>query len=217
MDKNSKNKDFELIETLLWEEGDFFLLDLHMKRLEESASFFSFEYDLGSITDSLLAISSSLDVSTKYKVRLLLKKTGEFEITSSPLEEPEEKTLKVKVSSRKTSRDDVLLFHKTTNREIYISEYEKFSRKGFFDVVFTNAEGEITEGAITNIIVRKNDEYLTPPVSSGLLAGTYREYLLSSQEIPLKEKVLYEEDLLNADEIFVVNSVRKLVKVELEK
>ena len=205
-------EDFKLIETVLWEDGSYFLLDRHLKRLEKSAEAFSFECETPSINAALEALGSSFKLENKYKVRLLAERSGEFDIASSLLDEMPDYVAAITLSPKKTDSSSVFLLHKTTKRELYDSEHEKFRKEGFFDVLFTNQKDEVTEGAITNIIVHKGEDYFTPPVSSGVLPGTYREYLLTSQEIPLKEKVLLLEDLLNADEIFVINSVRKTVK-----
>ena len=82
---------------------------------------------------------------------------------------------------------------------------------GFYDAVFTNQDREITEGCISNIIIKNGNEYFTPPVSSGLLPGIYRQFLLTQEGFTLKEKALHKEDLLNADNVFIANSVVKLL------
>ena len=45
-------------------------------------------------------------------------------------------------------------------------------------LVSFNEKGELAEGSITNIIIQQNGEWVTPPVSSGILNGVYRRYLL---------------------------------------
>ncbi|HKL21420.1 MAG TPA: aminodeoxychorismate synthase component I, partial [Tichowtungia sp.] len=45
--------DFQLLETMLWEDGDIFLLERHLKRLSESADYFDFECDLKEIRNAL--------------------------------------------------------------------------------------------------------------------------------------------------------------------
>ena len=55
--------------------------------------------------------------------------------------------------------------------------------------------------------------YFTPPVKSGLLAGTYREELL--EEGKIQEKELTVADLKYCQKIWFINSVRKWVDVEL--
>lgn len=208
-------EDFNLIETMLWDNKGYFLLDPHMKRLEKSAGHFSFEYPASGVSDALKALSSSFDRSKEYKVRLLLSKTGEFDITSGRLSALPELPVKICFSENSVSSADDHLRHKTTNRELYCAELEKYSQMGFFDIIFINEKDEITEGAITNVIVQTGKSFFTPPVACGLLPGTYREHLLKTQEVPLKEKVLFKEDLLNADKIFVVNSVRKMLPATL--
>ncbi|MBK7451688.1 MAG: aminotransferase class IV [Anaerolineales bacterium] len=56
-----------------------------------------------------------------------------------------------------------------------------------------------------------NGELFTPPVECGLLAGTFRAELVASGEV--KEKVLKKQDLAKAEAVFLVNSLRKWVKV----
>ncbi len=209
-------QDFDLIETLLWEEGGYFLMDLHLQRLRKSAEHFGFPFD-ASFTESVLECSSSeFDMMRKYKVRLLLKRTGKFEISAEALPPLEVGPVRTALSREKTDKSDIFLAHKTTNRALYDRELKKYREKGFFDVIFTNRDGEITEGAITNIVIRNGGNYRTPPLSGGVLPGVYREYLLKSHTLPVKEKVLRMEDLIKADDIFLVNSVRKMVPAILE-
>ncbi|MCK5451750.1 MAG: aminotransferase class IV, partial [Candidatus Omnitrophica bacterium] len=148
-------------------------------------------------------------------VRLTLKKTGKLQLSSLPLDEPTKLPVKVTFSRNKTDRTDEFLYHKTTNRSLYDHNLAKCRAKGFFDIIYRNQQNEITEGTISNIIIRAGQTYFTPPVSCGLLPGTYRSYLLQKENFPLKERVLYKEDLLKADEIFMINSVRKMIPATL--
>ncbi len=207
-----KYVDFELIETLLWRKGQFFLLDMHLKRLKDSANYFNYSCAENSILKFLLTYASAFDKNKSYKVRLLLNKNGEIKIGSSILKS--EMSLKITFSKKKTDSSNIFLYHKTTNRKIYDGEYLKYKKIGFADVIFLNEKGEVTEGAISNIIVKTGKNYYTPPVKSGLLNGVYRQYLLNSQIFPLKEKVLYKQDIINAEKLFICNSVRGLVEVK---
>lgn len=209
-------EDFDLIETMLWENGSYFLLDLHLKRLEKSAGYFSYPYARDKVTSSLNRISFSLDRSRKYRVRLLLNRAGKVMVSPAPFEDLEY-PVKVTISNKRTSKSDVFLRHKTTNRRLYDSELSEHKKSGFFDCLFFNNNGELTEGAITNVIIRKGEDFFTPPLSCGALGGVYREYLLEAYRPLIKEKVLYLEDLKNADEILLVNSVRKIVPAVLSE
>ncbi len=207
-----KYVDFELIETLLWRKGQFLLLDMHLKRLKDSANYFNYRYAEDSILKSLITYAGAFKGDKCYRVRLLLNKGGEAKISSSVLKES--RYPKITFSKRITDSSNTFLYHKTTNRKIYDGEYLKYKKNGFVDVIFLNEKGEVTEGAISNIIVKTGKNYYTPPVKSGLLNGVYRQYLLNSQIFPLKERVLYKQNIINAEKLFICNSVRGLVGVK---
>jgi len=208
-------KDFGIIETLLWENGDYFLLALHLNRLKQSARQFSCLYNETIIKDTFTKLQGKFRSEEKYRVRLILHQSGAPEITSTILPEPICIPQKTILSEKRTDKTDLFLYHKTTNRALYDREYERYSAKGFFDVIFMNSGDEVTEGAITNVIIRKNGKYFTPPVSCGLLGGVYRKHLIQNGDFKIEEKVLFREDLIASEKIFLCNSVRKLTPVAL--
>jgi para-aminobenzoate synthetase/4-amino-4-deoxychorismate lyase len=108
-----------------------------------------------------------------------------------------------------------MLFHKTTNRPLYAEAFKDAADAGFDDVLFLNQRGEVTEGAISNIFIEKGGRRLTPPVECGLLAGVYRRHLLETLA-SAEERVLYPEDLRQADAVHLCNAVRGLRKVEID-
>jgi para-aminobenzoate synthetase/4-amino-4-deoxychorismate lyase len=97
------------------------------------------------------------------------------------------------------------LYHKTTNRQIY--DLARSSCTECDDVLLYNCHGEITETSIGNIVVSLRGKLLTPPVTSGLLPGTFRADLLAKKQV--EEKVLTIDMLGECEHIYVVNSVRK--------
>lgn len=203
--------DFKLIESILWD-GDYRLLDLHLKRLLSSAKFFGFACDCESLKNALL--QNHLPFGFKFKVRLLLDSTGAISLQNHKLEDlPLQAT--VAISSFKTDSRDIFLYHKTTNRSLYNSEFKKASSQGLADVIFLNERDEVTEGAISNVFVLKNDRLYTPPVSCGLLPGVYRQYTLETCD-NASEKVLKVDDLLSADKVFISNAIRGLREVRLQ-
>ena len=211
-----KPKEFQLIETMLWRAHKGYLfLNLHLKRLENSARYFDFIYDRENILKALQKLQRRFKENA-YRVRLLLGKDGSIKLESSSLKLTFEKMPPIYLSIKKTHSDNPFLYHKTTSRKLYDEEYKKCKALGFFDVIFANEKGEITEGAISNIFIKKNGAFLTPPKTCGLLEGVYRKYLLNSKRFTVKERILFKEDLFSAEEIYLSNSVRGLVKVHLE-
>lgn len=203
---------FKLIESILWD-GTYRLLDLHLKRLLSSAKFFGFKCDTQSIKNALL--QNPLPFGRRFKVRLLLDSKGAVSLENHKLEDLPLLQATVAISSLKTDSCDIFLYHKTTNRCLYDSEFKKASSQGLADVIFLNERDEVTEGAISNVFVLKNDMLYTPPVSCGLLPGVYRQYTLETCD-NASEKVLKVDDLLNADKIFISNAIRGLREVRLQ-
>lgn len=209
------NSTFSLIETILWENGGFFLLDRHLSRLKKSADHFSFPMDLNAVKSGLESAALDFQTQNRYKVRLLLGSSGTPSISFSVLSGQPPAPATIIFSKEKTARTDVFLRHKTTNRELYDRELLFWREKGYYEVIFLNKEGEVTEGAITNIIIVRDGAYLTPPLTSGVLPGTYRDYLMASRDIDLREHTLRMDDIVSAEKIFIVNSVIKMVPARL--
>ena len=96
-----------------------------------------------------------------------------------------------------------------------VKSYEKISNGVIYDEIFFNEKGELAEGSRSNIILDLNGKLYTPPISSGILNGIYRQKLIS--EGKCIEKILYLNDIFNADNIYCVNSVRGMKKVVLQE
>ncbi len=203
---------FSLIESILWEKDKgFFLLDRHLKRLSASSDFFSFKVDICRIKGSLFEEEKKF-TRQKYKVRLTVSKAGFVSISAEFLPGRRgEKLQKVAVAENPVNPSDIFLYHKTTNRAVYDQAFE--SRPECDDVILFNESGEVTESTIANVILDIGGRLFTPPVSSGLLAGTFRDYLIGLGK--LEERVLRLNDLRECDNIYLANSVRRLYKVRL--
>ncbi len=115
------------------------------------------------------------------------------------------------LSPFRTDPDDPFLRHKTSVRGFYNREHRRALHEGHFDALFVNRLDHVTEGAITNIFARFGEEWVTPPLTDGLLPGIWRAWFLA-EKAP-DERSLTLEELLGADEILVGNSVRGAVRV----
>ena len=206
---------FQLIETMLWENGQFYLLDLHLRRLADSADYFQLNHNMNQITEALALESKTFHNQEKYRVRLLLYRDGTATISSMKLDDTDSAPKRVFFSSVRTDPDDRFLYHKTTNRKLYNSEFQKARAEGYYDALFLNTRGEVTEGAISNIFIMNDGKFYTPPVRCGLLNGIFRQHLLNGN-LPLEEMVLHENDILEAEKLYLTNSVRGMVEVSLD-
>ena len=119
--------------------------------------------------------------------------------------------LRVGLAQSFVSSENLWLYHKTTHRVIY--EQMQASRPDVDQVILWNERGEVTETFTNNIVLKLDDRLVTPPVSSGLLAGTFRQHLL--REGIIHEQVITIPDLARCQEIFLINSVRRWQKARL--
>jgi len=201
-----------LIESILWQQDKgYFLLGLHLKRLRSSCEYFSIPFNLGGIEEGLKNLENSLS-GERMKIRIALEFDGRIKVEKEALK-PVCTPVKVKISLRKINQDDIFLYHKTSRRTLYEQERKKAKKRGFFEVIFFNTQDQLTEGTISNIFLFKKGCLYTPPVYCGLLAGVLREHLL--KEGKARERVLYLKDLLEADRVFIGNSVRGLLEAEV--
>ncbi|MDP8233861.1 MAG: aminodeoxychorismate synthase component I [Candidatus Saelkia tenebricola] len=204
---------FSLIESMLWnKESGYYLLDLHLDRLLDSAKFFRIPLKLECLEKRLNALGEGF-LGKAYKIRVFVDLKGKIDIDYEILEDvivP----LKVKLSRIEINSDNVFLYHKSTYRDLYDQEREKVLKDGFFEVVFLNTKSELTEGAISNIFLSVKGKIYTPSAKCGLLPGVLRKHLIESGWV--YEKVLYLEDMKRADTIFIGNSVRGLLEAEIK-
>ncbi|MFA5858254.1 MAG: aminodeoxychorismate synthase component I [Elusimicrobiota bacterium] len=216
-----KVKPFKLIETFLWsaEEHGYFLYAYHLNRLEKSAQYFGYRINLQTVNAVLRKNSGGFDKTKKYRVRMLVSPSGKVELENYILETTPAGEIvftsnKVVVSKTRTRPEDKFLYHKTTNRELYDREHKYCAEKGYLGVIYFNTHGEVTEFGRANLAILKNGKYYTPPLNCGVLPGVYRRYFLKNNRNAY-EKVLTCRDLVNADKIFMLNSVIGMVEVKL--
>lgn len=197
-----KNNDYKLIETIKPQNGEFLYGKAHFERMEKSANVLGFKFN-----DDLKKLVPEKDGM----VRILLSKNGSFEIEYKELLTTDCDF--VRIADTKTISTQNFLYHKTTIRPWYEESFKKIKSNEVYDEIYFNEKGELTEGARSNVVLKLGGFLYTPPVSSGLLNGILRQKMV--EERNLQEKVLYKTDLLNAEKIFCINSVRGIKEVHL--
>lgn len=205
----AESPEFQLLESLLLEDGSYFLLDEHLTRLKNSAEYFDFRFDWDGVQKALddFVIRHT---TGQWKVRLQLDKSEQITIEGNPVNQMGP-VVKAVLADKPVNRDHHFLYHKTTNRDIY-THFQNRKPAEAFDVLLWNGDGELTEFTNGNIVLEMDGRFYTPPVNSGLLAGTYRNELLKNGEI--HEKILTIADLKKSTKVWFINSVRKWLEVQ---
>jgi len=210
-----------LIETMRTDtHGNIELLELHLDRLEASAKALSFQLPERDqvrerIVLKVIATLKQSDKKNPLRVRLLANSMGRINIEAAPL--PTLQGIqKVSASAIVLDSHHPLLQHKTTFRPWYTEATTWLSHhQKYFDLIFFNERDEICEGSRSNIYIKKNGEWITPALSSGLLGGVYRRHLMDTHKI--KEGTLTRADLENPSaEIRLSNGLRGWFDVQYE-
>lgn len=204
-----RRPEFQLLESLKLEDGQYPLIDYHMERMKNSAAYFYFPGNERKIRKQLKECAKKHSQGV-YKVRLLLSKTGEITVEAqkiTPIKEP----VLCKLAVEPVNSQNPFLFHKTTHRQVY--KQHESEVEGVFSVLLWNEHEQLTEFAIGNLVVEMKGRLYTPPVENGLLAGTYRQFLLDTGK--LEEKEIHKNDLEDCEAVWFINGVRGWLKVKI--
>lgn len=77
-------------------------------------------------------------------------------------------------------------------------------------------DGYVAEGIVSNLFFVKNDTLYTPSLDTGILPGITRAHVLDlaqQLQFPTQDGLYRWEDLVEAEEVFLVNSIQEIVPV----
>jgi branched-chain amino acid aminotransferase len=209
-----------LFETIRITNGQPFLWREHMERLQSSAEFLKIPlpYDAAEIEDATRHLLVQND-TPEGMVRIHLSRGGgergyamptnprpTIVITTDKFVRSESKGLNVITSNVRVLADDPLTQHKTANRLPNILARQQADAAGADEALVLNNHGQIAEASAANVFVIRGNQLITPPLSSGALAGTTRAYFLriaAAQNLVALEVPLAAADLFEADATFL--------------
>jgi para-aminobenzoate synthetase/4-amino-4-deoxychorismate lyase len=201
--------EFSLLETMRLEEGEIVRLERHLTRLAGSGRRFGYAYDETQARAALAATRRAHPLG-QWRIRLLVARDGTPTVESTPYT-PDPRSWRVAFATGAVDSSDPFLANKTTNRAVY--DTARLARPDVDDVILSNERGEITEATLANLVAEIDGVRYTPPLASGLLAGTFRGELLASGQI--RERVLSRIDVERASRLWLINSVREWIDIVL--
>jgi para-aminobenzoate synthetase/4-amino-4-deoxychorismate lyase len=182
----------------------------HLKRLTASARYWGFPFPRRRI-ETVLAEAADGEETEPFVVRLALDRLGAITVTSRALESVTG-PVRVRISPHQTRSNDPFLCHKTDARTLYDTEFRAARQVGFFEALFLNEEGYLTEGAITNVFVCIEGRWHTPSLAHhDVLPGVWRRHF--RVETGARESGLHLDDLVRAERVVIGNSVRGAIEV----
>ena len=206
---------FHLFETMGVSDGKVTRLARHLRRLENSAQYWSFAFDRQATESYLNELVSPIDSTKHWRLRLQLNRCGALSHSLDPFFPDEAatdgKSLPLSVSTTPVDSADSFLIHKTSRREAYDRAVAEVPEG--VSPLLVNELGHITESAIANIVYQMDGSLFTPPVTEGLLPGVLRDELID--EGTVSERSLPVSDIEKVESWWLINSLRGWQRCEL--
>lgn len=189
-------------ETIKVVKGDPLFLREHLNRLKNSLNFFGIEKEINEekIYD-FIKNSEEKDFALK-----LIVSDDNFILTSRKDNYIDEnKSFSLKISHVRRNSTSKIIYHKSLCYFENIMEHSWALDNGYDSALFINEREEVCETSFANIFFVRDNKIFTPEISSGLLKGTMRDFLLKNFEIV--EEIINAKDLASFDESFISNSL----------
>jgi branched-chain amino acid aminotransferase len=211
-----------VFETIKAVDGTPFALRRHLARLRRSAAGLGLDvpYDDDQLRAGIDAVVGSgvplarVRVTVTGGVAPLGSERGSsgptVVIAASPLDPPPPSTAVVVVPWLRNEHDP-LVGLKTTSYAGNVVALAHAKASGASEALFANTAGALCEGTGSNVFVVIDGLLVTPPLSSGCLAGVTRDLLLAATSA--EERDLPIEVLADADEVLLTSTTRDVQAV----
>ncbi len=222
---------YGLFETMLYQDGALQLKDLHFKRLftglQQLGVILSALYTQSWIEENITQTVQRNNLEQCCRVRLqvhagnggLYEKNAHpgiviecFQIDEGTLQ-LNENGLVVGIASDIQKSADSLANLKSCNALVYVIAAQQAIANKWNDALILNTDSHIIESTIANLFWIKENIIYTPPLKDGCVAGVMREHViaaLATHNIKVQQQSLVMTTLVNADELFLTNAIRKI-------
>lgn len=221
-----------LFETLKAHGKKILLPHEHLDRLELSAKLLGFPCNREKLELSLRQLASCLTAPVS-RIRLALSRgshnglefpaaeNGWYLLTASPMEETTDQQREqgascISAPNRRVNPLSHLPQMKRGNYAdcLYAADYAR--QKGAREALFFDEQGQVLEGATTNIFAQLGHKLVTPPTGHAVLAGVMRRQVIDAATelgIITVERALTKAELFDAEEVFITNSLIDILPI----
>ncbi|MAW10870.1 MAG: 4-amino-4-deoxychorismate lyase [Verrucomicrobiales bacterium] len=217
-----------VFETLIAYDNNPFAYTRHYRRLERSAKAFNLNVpDINLIRNACVKV---LDSSSIFPARLRITITGGVAPLGSEKGRSEENVIIASnIAPVQPDFSDVITVSfprnehgalsglKTTSYGENVIALAQAHSVGAKEAIFGNVSGNLCEGTGSNIFVSHQGKLITPPLSSGCLAGVTRSLVIEICErfrIPVSEENLKIDSLENVEFAFLTSTLREVQPIE---
>jgi branched-subunit amino acid aminotransferase/4-amino-4-deoxychorismate lyase len=223
-----------VFETMKVANGAPWYLKRHLRRLEDGARRLRIIYPARLVTwiDDVIQRASSLNSDTdEMALRVTLTRGVALTpgLTSITSEQPTtvvtaydlpsipktvyEQGISAQIASAPRNERALTSKIKTTNYAEAIIALQEARAAGYDEAIFLDTNNFVSEATSSNVFVCLNGTLVTPSSIHGILPGITRAVVLelaARLKVPVAERELGREELINADEAFLTSSLREI-------
>ena len=212
-----------LFETMKVYKGKILMESFHFERLFLGLKMLHIENELNSshLSKLVLELSKKNNCADLARIRLAAFRNEqnkvEFSIEASTLSSEtsqwNEKGLRIDLYPHARKNPDAFSNLKTANFLPYVLADLFAKERGIDDALVLNVFNLICDSSKANIFLIKEKEVFTPALNQGCISGTRRRFLLDELKragYRIHQDEVSEQQLLEADEVFLTNSVNDL-------
>ena len=220
-----------LFETMKIANGNILLEDYHFERLFSGLELLKFKIPLHfskqKISEEVKKLCKKNNCHELARVRLSVSRGRgglydcddkvSYLIESGPLEQNNnvlnENGLVIDIFPDASKSLDKFSNLKSANYLPYVMAAIWAKENKLNDALILNQHNQVCDSTIANVFWVESGNIFTPPLSAGCVAGVMRKRILDLGQ-NIKEKNLTENDLLNADEVFLTNAINGMCWVK---
>jgi 4-amino-4-deoxychorismate lyase len=219
-----------LFETFRTYQGSPFLFQDHLKRLREGLSSVYIEWEeddeslqqliemalkKNGLTDGVLRLNVTAGISNWGLPNETYTKPSTILFTRpvAPVQDEGRRAVFLQIPRNTPEGSVRLKSHHYLNNLLGKRELAKYADA---EGIFLTREGYVSEGIVSNIFWVKNNTLYTPSISTGILNGVTRQYVIhlaSLLGVKVEEGTFTKEELLRSEEVFVTNSTQEMVRI----
>jgi branched-chain amino acid aminotransferase len=224
-----------VFETIRTYGGRPFALEEHLERLERSARLVAIDMPVPreTLRRELLDAVAAAGNPESYVRLTVTRGSGELGLDPglasgplrvvivAPLEPPsaqayEDGIAAVTYRTQRATDDTNAMGAKVGNYLVSVLAMREARAAHAAEALIVDGNGNVVEGATSNVFVVKDGRVLTPPDTAGILPGITRAKLLAvcaDESVQVELRSLSLEEVRKADELFVSSSIRELLPV----
>ena len=218
-----------LFETILLRKGEMPLFSLHMERLYEGIGLLGYHTAVkpADLQQQILLLCQKNDCLESARIRISFsggngslfedREEAGYVIEARPFDASQPfRVGRLGIFEQGLKAADGFSHLKSASALVYVQAAAFARANGWDEAVVLNTERGPADTSFANIFIVKGEQILTPSLDQGCVAGVLRRRILENcgELFNITEQAIEIADLEQADEIFLTNAVRGIIRVE---